>query len=68
MTEARDESPTRRIVRGYQGAEYVVELYANRISVRPKGSKRGGPSEKFTTPSSLHDQLVMRDSKRGGGR
>lgn len=59
MTPASDSSPTRRIVSGYQGALYVVELRAGEIVVRPKGSKRGGPAEVSITPSALHDRLLL---------
>ena len=62
MTHANDESPTKRIVKGYQGAEYVVELTATRIVVRPKGARRGGPLERSITPSLLHDKLLLADS------
>jgi hypothetical protein len=60
MTRA-NEKPLARVLVGYQGQEYVVELTTRLITVRPKGSKRGGPQEKQATPSWLHDQLVMRD-------
>lgn len=59
MTRATDISPTRRIVTGYQGSEYVVELAAGEIRVRPKGTKRGGPAEVSITPSALHDRLLL---------
>lgn len=55
------EKPVGRYLTGYQGQEYVVELTSRLITVRPKGSKRGGPAEKSITPSKLHDMLVMRD-------
>ena len=58
MTHASDESPTRRVVLGYQGAEYVVELRSNLILVRPKGTRRGGSAEVAITPSRLHDRLL----------
>lgn len=61
MTRANNEAPTRRIVKGYQGSEYVVELSEGLISVRPKGARKGGPADKQITPSALHDKLVMAD-------
>jgi hypothetical protein len=60
VTYASDESPTRRVVLGYQGAEYVVELRKGLILVRPKGSRRGGSAEVAITPSALHDRLLAR--------
>ena len=59
MTEARDESPTKRIVTGYKGSKYVVELRSGMILVRPKGSRSGGPQEVQITPSALHDRLLL---------
>lgn len=59
MTRAKDESPTQRIVKGYQGKEYVVELRSDQIIVRPKGARRGGPAEVTITPSALHDKLIL---------
>ena len=59
MTEARDESPTRRVVTGYQGAKYVVELRKSLILVRLKGTRRGGSAEVSITPSALHDRLLF---------
>ena len=64
MVRARNESPTRRIVVGYQGAEYVVELRASEILIRPKGSRSGGPAEVATTPSAIHDRLLLAREQR----
>jgi len=63
MTRAT-ERPLARLLKGYQGSEYVVELTEQFITVRPKGSRRGGPAEKRITPSSLHDLLILRDARR----
>lgn len=60
MTRAT-EKPLARVLVGYQGQEYVVELTTRLITVRPKGSRRGGPAEKQATASWLHDQLCLRD-------
>lgn len=60
MTRATDERPTRRVLSGYMGADYVVELEARRIVVRPKGTRRGGRSEVAVTPSLLYDMMLMR--------
>lgn len=59
MIEARNDSPTRRIVTGYQGSKYVVELRQDEIVVRPKGARTGGPAEVSITPSALHDKLIL---------
>ncbi len=58
MTPAT-EKPLSRLLVGYQGAEYVVELTRTFITVRPKGSRRGGPAEVRISPSSLHDKLLL---------
>jgi hypothetical protein len=59
MTKASNESPTRRVLTGYQGQLYVVELRENLILIRPKGSRTGGSAEVSITPSALHDRLLM---------
>jgi hypothetical protein len=58
MTRATEKAVA-RLLKGYQGAEYVVELTTQLITVRPKGAKRGGPQEVRITPSSLHDKLIL---------
>jgi hypothetical protein len=63
MTRAT-ERPLARVLKGYQGVEYVVELTEQFITIRTKGSKRGGPVEKRITPSSLHDLLILRDARK----
>lgn len=60
MTHANDQRPLARILTGYQGQEFVVELTARRITVRPKGARRGGPNERSITPSALLDYLILR--------
>jgi hypothetical protein len=64
VVEAKDESPTQRVVNGYQGSKYVVELRSNLIVIRPKGARRGGPTEVSITPSALHDKLLLAWSRR----
>lgn len=64
MIEARDESPTQRILAGYQGSKYVVELRRDLIVIRPKGSRRGGATEVSITPSALHDKLLLAWSRK----
>lgn len=63
MTRATDK-PLARLLKGYKGAEYVVELTEQYITVRPKGAKRGGPQEVRITPSSLHDKLILAWNRR----
>lgn len=58
MTRAT-EKPVARVLEGYQGALYVVELTTKFITIRPKGAKRGGPQEERITPSQLHDRLIL---------
>jgi hypothetical protein len=78
MTRAQDTRPTRRLLSGWQGEDFVVELEARRIVVRPKGTRRGGRSEVAVTPSLLYDLMLMRrveekrrekrKARRKGGR
>lgn len=63
MTRGSDHRPTRRLtVSAQYGDEYVVEIGAHFINVRPKGSRRGGPAEVSVTPGSLY--LILFDAKR----
>lgn len=39
MTRANDVTPVRRLVRGRSGDEYVVEVFATVVTIRPKGSR-----------------------------
>lgn len=41
MTRANDVTPVRRIVRGRSGDEYVVQLFATVVTIRPKGTRSG---------------------------
>ncbi len=59
MTRANETSPTRRLVVDGFGAELVVELYARRLVLRPKGCKRGGPAEVDVTPGQLYQRLLV---------
>jgi hypothetical protein len=58
MTRATEEHPTKRMLVGYKGEEYVVELRRTLILVRPKGSRSGGKAEVAITPSALHLRLM----------
>lgn len=45
MTHASDVKPLRRVVRDAEGREYVAEILAREVRLRPVRAKRGGPSE-----------------------
>jgi hypothetical protein len=59
VTRASDLRPTRRVLVGAQGVDYVVELRGNLILCRPKGTRRGGANEVVITPSLLHQRLLI---------
>ena len=44
MTRATDH-PIRRIVRDRHGREYVAEIRADTLSLRPLRTRRGGPAD-----------------------
>jgi len=44
MTRATDQ-PLRRIVRDQSGREYVAEVRADTLMLRPLRSRRGGPAD-----------------------
>lgn len=45
MTEATNEKPTRRVMRDREGKSLVVELSRGLVTIRPLGTRRGGPQE-----------------------
>jgi len=54
MTPARSDRPTRRVlISRRDGTRYVVELRDDVIVIRPKGTRRGGPTEVAFTPGQL---------------
>lgn len=61
MTRATDARPTTRVLLGYQGQEYVVELTAKLVRVRLKGSR--GKHRWQEIPA---DTLFTRLASRGG--
>lgn len=71
MTPANDLRPTRRLLLGPSG-EYVVELFARHIVIRPKGTRRNGPAAIAITPGAFYVRALLdRPSKkrrRRGGR
>lgn len=71
MTPARTDRPTRRMLTSRRdGSVYIVELSEDLITIRPKGSRRGGPAEVAFTPGRLHVQgvRVRVDAERAARR
>lgn len=54
MTPATNERPTRRVLRSRDGSDYVVELRADLMLIRPKGTRRGGKAEIAITPGLVY--------------
>jgi 5-enolpyruvylshikimate-3-phosphate synthase len=59
MTHGSDERPTRRVLRALDGTEYVVELRASLLTIRPKGTRRNGRAEVVVTPSSIYTRALI---------
>lgn len=53
MTRANDRHPTRRIVETDDG-DFVLEVSARTLRLRPKGTHRGGRAEVEATWSALY--------------
>lgn len=74
MTRAHELTPTRRVVTDGFGDDLIVEVFARRLVLRPKGCKRGGPAEVEVTPGQLYQRLLVaraeerRRAKRKKGR
>lgn len=58
MTSAKEDTPTRRLVFGRDGDIFVIEIYARRILMRPKGCRKGGPAEREISPGVLYQRLM----------
>lgn len=58
MTRGSDNKPTRRVLATAEG-EFVVELRERTVAIRPKGSRRGGPSEVVVTPTSVYTRALL---------
>lgn len=58
MTRATNERPTRRLMES-GGDEYVVELIAGVIIIRPKGSRRNGPAAIYVTPGQVYVRALQ---------
>lgn len=71
MTRASDSRPIRRVLITMDGSELVFELGARTITVRPLGTRRGGPAEVQFTPGLIYQRALMdradqaRDQKIG---
>lgn len=77
-TRASDVRPTRRLVESPLGDAYVLEVYARRLVLRPKGARRGGPAEVEVSPGRVYQRALRerleaeraekRATRRGAGR
>lgn len=63
MTKASETKPTTRACVGKYGDPYVVEVRATTITIRPKGTRRGGPAEVEVAIGALHQRLLVARSK-----
>lgn len=66
MTTATDHKPVRRIVHGvgrYANEEYVVEVRAQVLVIRPKGTRRDGPAEVTVPFGSLYLNAMARRAR-----
>lgn len=58
MTRATDQ-PVRRVVRDRNGREYVVEVRADTLSLRPLRSRRNGPADVAIAWGQLYTRALM---------
>lgn len=59
MTRAEEDVPVRRIVKSLDGRqEFVVEIYARRIEMRPKGSRSPAATVSMSW-GGLYDRAMM---------
>lgn len=74
MTRGNNMRPTRRLMAGRRGDEYVVELGLDVITIRPKRARRGGPAEVTVLPGQIYVRAMMaminasKPSRRRRGR
>lgn len=54
MTRSTNERPTRRLMVGRYGDDFVVEVGRDVITIRPKRSRRGGPAEITVLPGRVY--------------
>jgi hypothetical protein len=59
MTKGSDVRPTRRMMAGFRGDHYAVELRSKVVIIRPKGARRGGPAEVTVTPGAMYVRAMM---------
>jgi len=59
VTRASDSRPTRRVLLNIDGVELVVQLRARSITIRPLGTRRGGPAEVELTPGSIYVRALL---------
>ena len=58
MTRASAEHPTRRLVRGGDGNDYVVELTDRTITLRPKRARAEGAIV-WLTPDTIYQRALL---------
>lgn len=58
MTHSRDDHPTRRLMKG-KYEEFVVEIGQDKIAIRPKGTRRGGPTEVLIAVGVIYQRLLI---------
>jgi hypothetical protein len=59
MTEATNASPTRRLMKDRDGKTLVVELSQGLVTIRPLGTRRGGPQEVELPIGAVYQRGVM---------
>lgn len=62
MTPATNESPTKRVMSVPQPGgreEFAVELSVSNITIRPKGTRKGGPAEVVLNINSVYTRALM---------
>jgi len=59
VTRASDSRPTRRVMLTIDGMELVIELRRRTITIRPLGTRRGGPAEVEITLGSIWVRVLM---------
>lgn len=58
MTAANELKPTVRECVGKYGDRFVVEIRATTITIRPKGTRRGGKAEVDVGVGALYQRLL----------
>jgi hypothetical protein len=60
MTRANDKAPTRRVLSGADGVEYVVTLGERTITIKPKRSRKPEAEILVTADGIYHRALLSR--------